>query len=233
MFFNRIIFNPLISFCSAEFPLGSFTRAFLGCEPAFFSRYTVLLLNMMNGTTYENSAAFYIDHPEGQIDKMCCCGRLGDGYTHFCMEFVNRQLMTGNENQVKGTKMTREMVRCVVELGIIQFTTSASLLVTAEHADQFVEDNRPLLLSYHHHHAKAYERFFENNRVAVDGDIFLESKEDVHAAFQGLGQEKHILCDGEGDDLLDKVALRAKRRKRLHDYFSKKYPNGFVDEYYK
>ena len=232
MFFNRIIFNPLISFCSAEFPLGSFTRAFLGCEPAFFSRYTVLLLNMMNGTTYENSAAFYIDHPEGQIDKMCCCGRLGDGYTHFCMEFVNRQLMTGNENQVKGTKMTREMVQCVVALCIIQFRTSASLLVTAEHADQFVEDNRPLLLSYHYH-AKAYERFFENNRVAVDGDIFLESKEDVHAAFQGLGQEKHILCDGEGDDLLDKVALRAKRRKRLHDYFSKKYPNGFVDEYYK
>jgi hypothetical protein len=65
---------------------------------------------------------------------------LGDGYTHFCMGFVNRQLMTGNENQVQGTKMiTREMVRCVVVSGIIQFTTSAFLLVTAEHADQFVK----------------------------------------------------------------------------------------------
>ena len=109
----------------------------------------------------------------------------------------------------------------------------ASLLVTAEHADQFVDRNRLLLLSYHCH-VKAYESFFANNRVADACDISLESKEDVHAAaFQGLGQEKHILCDGEGDDLLDKVALRAKRRKRLHDYFSKKYPNGFVDEYYK
>ena len=109
-------------------------------------------------------------------------------------------------------------------------------IVTAEHADQFVDRNRLLLLSYHRHakaYAKAYARFFANNHLADAGDIFLESKEDVHAAFQGLGQEKHILCDGEGDDLLDKVALRAKRRKRLHDYFSKKYPNGFVDEYYK
>ncbi len=150
MFFNRIIFNPLISFCSAEFPLGSFTGAF----------------------------------------------------------------------------------RCVVELGIIQFTTSASLLVTAEHADQFVEDNRSLLLSYHEH-AKAYERFFANNRHAVAGDIFLESEEDVHAAFRGQGQQPHVLCDEDGDDALDKVAIRAKRKKRLHDYFSKNYPNGFVDEHYK
>ena len=106
----------------------------------FVSRYTVLLHNMMNGTTYENIDAFFNDHPDGQIDEMCCCSRLGDGYTHFCMGLVNRQLMTGNENQVQGTKMiTREMVRCVVVSGIIQFTTSAFLLVTAEHADQFVK----------------------------------------------------------------------------------------------
>ena len=187
---------------------------------------------MMNGTTYENSAAFYIDYPEGQIDKMCCCSRLGDGYTHFCMGFVNRQLMTGNENQLKGTKMTREMVRCVLALDVIQFATSASLLVTAEHADQFVQDNRPLLLRYHEH-AKAFERFFANNRRADVGDIFLESIEDVHAAFRGRGQQPHTLCDEDGDDALDKVALRAKRKKRLHDYFSENYPNGFVDEHYK
>jgi hypothetical protein len=168
-----------------------------------------------------------------KLTKCVAAAGFGDGYIHFCMGFVNRQLMIGNENQVKGTKMTREMVWCVVALGIIQFTTSASLLVTAaEHADQFVEDNIPLLLRYHHH-VKAYQSFFENNSVAVAGDIFLESKEDFHAAFQGLGQGKCILCDGEGYDLLDRVALRSKRRKRLHDYFSESYPNGFVEENYK
>ena len=136
---------------------------------------------MMNGTNYKNSVAFYIDHPDGQIDEMCCCSRLGDEYTYFCMGFVNRQLMTANKNPVKSTKMTREMVECVVALDIIHFTTSTSLLVTAaEHADQFVEDNIPLLLRYHHH-VKAYQSFFENNSVAVAGDIFLESEEDVHA----------------------------------------------------
>ena len=191
---------------------------------------------MMNDTTYENLDAFYIAHPDGQIDEMCCCSRLAEGYTHFCMGLVNRQLMTGNENQVKGTKMTRGMVECVVELGIIQFRTRAALLVTAEHADQFVEQNEDLLLRYHRH-AKAFERFFANNRRAVVGDIFLESKEDVHAAFRGLGQDAHRLCDEDGDedgdDALNKVALRAKRKKRLHDYFSENYPNGFVDEHYK
>ena len=63
----------------------------------------------------------------------------------------------------------------------------ASLLVTAEHADQFVDRNRLLLLSYHCH-VKAYESFFANNRVADACDISLESKEDVHAAFRGQGQ---------------------------------------------
>ena len=101
---------------------------------------------MMNGTNYKNSVAFYIDHPDGQIDEMCCCSRLGDEYTHFCMGFVNRQLMTANKNQVKSTKMTREMVECVVALDIIHFTTSTSLLVTAEHADQFVKQNRGLIV---------------------------------------------------------------------------------------
>ena len=72
------------------------------------------------------------------------------------------------------------------------------------------------MLSYHRHakaYAKAYARFFANNHLADAGDIFLESKEDVHAAFRGLGQYTHMLCDGEGDNELDKVALRAKRKK--------------------
>ena len=107
-------------------------------------------------------------------------------------------------------------------------------IVTAEHADQFVDRNRLLLLSYHRH-AKAYECFFANNHVADAGVIFLESKEDVHAAFrgQGQGQQPNILCDEKDNNELDQEDLREKRRKRLHDYFNENYPNRFVEEHYK
>lgn len=71
------------------------------------------------------------------------------------------------------------MLQALLPLAKIALATKADELVTAAQANAFVWANVVLLRSLDHH-TKAWRRCKDNNGIAVEGDIFLESQIDAH-----------------------------------------------------
>ena len=191
----------------------------LGCTHVFFSTFLIGTFNLLHETNFENVDAIYNAYPNGlQLDEICPCSRMIGGYSHLLLVFGNRQFMVGTTNQEKGCKTTEGMLRDLCAISKIIFDTDGSELKTSDHAKAFLQTNEVLLQSFSYH-AMAWKRRKENGGRVADGDVFLESKTDVHNFLRNeMNQQPVSLCDEVDDNTMEESALRAKERRHFLDF---------------